>query len=59
MKEYEDNLKILELLRKLVEKYRDQRFGQILCNYVIPQDVFDLFFPEGKDFINEMERNLG
>jgi len=56
MSRYLDNLKILKYLRILVEKYPDQRFGQILSNYVIPPDVFDLFFPEGEEFIKNMEK---
>lgn len=53
---HEDNMIILDLLKKLMDKYPDQRFGQILSNYVIPEDVFDLFFPEGKEFINCMKQ---
>jgi len=52
---YNDNLQILQYLHILVEKYPDQRFGQILSNYVIPEDVYDLFFPEGSAFIKNME----
>lgn len=56
---YNDNIRILQLLHILIEKYPDQRFGQILSNYVIPEDVYDLFFPEGNEFIKEIEKHVG
>ena len=54
----EDNQKILKLLEQLIYLVPDQRFGQILSNYVIPQDMFDIFFPEGDEFIKYMEENI-
>lgn len=54
----QDNKIILDLLSKLVEMYPDQRFGQILSNYVIPVDVTDIFFPEGTVYINEMKKYI-
>lgn len=56
MKRHEDNMIILDLLKQLMDKYPDQRFGQILSNYVIPMDMFDIFLPEGKEFIDNMKQ---
>ena len=47
---------ILAYLDTLVDMYPDQRFGQILSNYVIPDDVTDLFFPEGEEYIKEIKK---
>ena len=54
----EENRKILELLRVLVEQAPDLRFGQILINYVIPKDCKDYFYTEGDVFIHEMYNTL-
>lgn len=51
MNRFKDNLEILHILHLLIEKYPDQRFGQILSNYVIPLNMGDIFYPEGKEFI--------
>lgn len=55
---YNDNCEILRLLKILIKQYPEQRFGQILVNYVIPQNFNgDLFYPEGELFINEMKKH--
>lgn len=43
------NREILKVLSTLVEQFPDQRFGQILCNYVIPEyRDKDPFFTESE-----------
>lgn len=44
------NRAILDKLRRIVEEYPDQRFGQIIVNYIFPnyQDK-DIFFEESKE----------
>lgn len=52
----EANLEILEKLRELVEAYPEQRFGQIIANYVFPDyREKDIFFEESVDTLKEMQ----
>ena len=63
-----DNLQILDGILKLVDKYPEQRFGQLLINYVFPRDTIQwiidnqndlsIWSPEGKYFLNYMEQYL-
>lgn len=46
-KEY--NERILDVLHALVEAFPDQRFGQLICNYILPEyREKDPFFEESK-----------
>lgn len=46
-KRLEKNLEILKKLETLVNEYPDQRFGQIIANYVFPDyRERDFFFDE-------------
>ena len=49
------NILILEHLKKLVYKYPEQRFGQILQNYILPKG--DPFYEESVDTLNRLSRN--
>lgn len=50
MTRQEANKKILELISLYVEKYPEQRFGQIICNYVFPNyRRVDPFFEESTE----------
>lgn len=52
----EANLEILEKLRELVEAYPEQRFGQIIANYVFPDyREKDIFFEESVDTLKKMQ----
>ena len=52
----EANLEILEKLKELVEAYPEQRFGQIIANYVFPDyREKDIFFEESVDTLKEMQ----
>lgn len=53
MTRQEANRKLVSILQAMVEAYPDQRFGQLLCNYFIPE------YYEGKDpFFTESEETL-
>ena len=52
MTRQEANKRILKELDRLVEKYPDMRFGQIVANYVFPE------YPEKDIFYIESERTL-
>lgn len=44
------NRELLGMLGELIELFPDQRFGQIICNYVLPEyRERDPFFEESKD----------
>ena len=46
-KRHEKNLEILKKLETLVDEFPDQRFGQIIANYVFPDyRERDFFFDE-------------
>ena len=50
MTRQEANKRILQLINLYVEKYPDQRFGQIICNYVFPNyQNADPFFEESTE----------
>ena len=52
MTRQEANKRILKELDRLVEKYPDMRFGQIIANYVFPE------YREKDIFYIESERTL-
>lgn len=58
MTRLEDNKKILSLLNELIELVPDQRFGQILINYVRPETSTDIFYIESPVFIKEIEKSI-
>ena len=50
MTRQEANKRILALINLYVEKYPDQRFGQIICNYIFPNyQNADPFFEESSE----------
>ena len=53
------NKEILHVLENLIEAFPEQRFGQIICNYIFPDyRERDPFFEEPKDTL-EKYRKLG
>ena len=48
----ENNRKIVNLLREMIEVVPEQRFGQIICNYVFPN------YRERDPFFEESEATL-
>lgn len=50
------NRELLGMLGELIELFPDQRFGQIICNYVLPEyRERDPFFEESKDTYNRLK----
>ena len=50
------NRKILKELDKLINKYPDQRFGQLIANYIFPYyRQRDIFFEESKETFENIE----
>lgn len=44
------NRKILRELEKLINKYPDQRFGQLIANYIFPSyKQKDIFYEESQE----------
>lgn len=50
------NLKILDCLQVLIDKFPDQRFGQIISNYAVPEDCNDYFCPESKEIFEHIDK---
>lgn len=51
----ESNLEILEKIKELIEKFPEQRFGQIIANYVFPEYMSkDIFYEESVDTLKFM-----
>lgn len=51
----ESNLEILKKLENLVEEYPDQRFGQIIANFVFPDyQEKDFFYEESVDTLTKL-----
>lgn len=49
------NKEILAELSKLIDKYPDQRFGQLIANYVLPHyREYDIFFEESKETLQNV-----
>lgn len=55
-KRQDANFRLLEGIKKLVEMFPDQRFGQILYNYVLPQG--DPFYEESVDTEERLKLKL-
>lgn len=50
------NRELLGMLGELIELFPDQRFGQIICNYVLPEyRERDPFFEESKDTYDRLK----
>lgn len=55
----EANKEILKELEKLINKYPEQRMGQLLCNYVFPfYRERDIFFEESTDTLKTIQSYL-
>ena len=55
---YESNQKIIEILSKLVERFPQWRFQQILQNVdIAPRDGEDLFYEESYDTLTTLINN--
>lgn len=51
----ESNLEILKKIKELVERFPEQRFGQIIANYVFPEYMSkDIFYEESVDTLKSM-----
>lgn len=51
----ESNLEILEKIKELIERFPEQRFGQIIANYVFPEYMSkDIFYEESVDTLKSM-----
>lgn len=56
MARVDDNKKILRELGKLIDKYPDQRFGQLIANYIFPYyRQRDIFFEESSKTLENIE----
>lgn len=56
MARLDDNKKILRELGKLIDKYPDQRFGQLIANYIFPYyRQRDIFFEESSKTLENIE----
>lgn len=51
------NKEIVEILSVFIEAFPEQRFGQIICNYFLPEyREKDPFFEESKDTFERLEK---
>lgn len=59
MARQDDNRKILRELGKLIDKYPDQRFGQLIANYIFPfYREEDIFFQESSKTLKNIEMGI-
>ena len=59
MARLDDNRKILRILDKLIDEYPDQRFGQLIANYVFPfYREEDIFFQESSNTLKNIELGI-
>ena len=59
MARQDDNRKILKILDKLIDEYTDQRFGQLIANYVFPfYREEDIFFQESSNTLKNIELGI-
>ena len=57
---HEANKKLVEILSRFVDAFPEQRFGQIICNYFLPEyREKDPFFEESIDTLNRLEEYYG
>ena len=53
------NLELLERLKEAIDKYPDQRFGQIIRNYFMEdENTGKFFYQEPKEIIDYFDRNF-
>lgn len=53
------NRKILRELDKLIDKYPNQRFGQLVANYIFPfYRQKDIFFEESQETFENIEMGI-
>ena len=53
------NRKILRELEKLIDKYPDQRFGQLVANYIFPYyRQKDIFYEESQKTFENIEYEI-
>ena len=53
------NRKILRELEKLIDKYPDQRFGQLVANYIFPYyRQRDIFYEESQKTFENIEYEI-
>ena len=56
MARIDDNKKIIRELGELIDKYPDQRFGQLIANYIFPYyRQRDIFFEESSKTLENIE----
>ena len=59
MARLDDNRKILRILDKLIDEYPDQRFGQLIANYIFPfYREEDIFFEESSKTLEKIEADF-
>lgn len=59
MARQDDNRKILRILDKLIDENPDQRFGQIIANYIFPfYREEDMFFEESSKTLEKIEADI-
>lgn len=59
MARQDDNRKILRILGKLIDEYPDQRFGQLIANYIFPfYREEDIFFQESSKTLKNIEMGI-
>ena len=59
MARQDDNRKILRILDKLIDEYPDQRFGQLISNYIFPfYREEDIFFEESSKTLEKIEADF-
>ena len=57
MSRYQANKKILKVLKKLVERWPNWRFNQILLNADVTLEGKDMFFDESIETLDRMDHN--
>ena len=59
MARLDDNKKIIRILDKLIDEYPDQRFGQLITNYIFPfYREEDIFFEESSKTLEKLEADF-
>lgn len=57
MKRHDVNVQILKRLKTLVDTFPDQRFGQLIVNYVFPSLYDrDIFFDESNETLEVLDK---
>lgn len=59
MARQDDNRKILRILGKVIDEHPDERFGQIIANYIFPfYREEDIFFEESSRTLEKIEADI-